>query len=134
MLMIPSVVLHELAHLKGIAREEEASFMAYLASRSSEDPGVRYSATMMALFNTTNQLAKLDLQSARDVRTFYSDGMRLDVTNYREYWNSYSGAIQDRADEFNDLYLKSNGQSEGIESYGNMVSFLLAWKSGKPNN
>lgn len=132
MLLIPSAVLHELAHLKGIAREEEANFMAFLASRSSGEPAFRYSAGMMALINTMNHLKKADPAAAGAIRQTYSKGMELDLADYHRYWQTYEGEIQQRAEEVNDRYLKANGQELGVRSYGEMVSFLLAWHKGKP--
>ena len=41
-----STMAHELAHLHGFMREDEANFLAYLACMSSEDPVVRYSGTL----------------------------------------------------------------------------------------
>lgn len=127
MLLQPSTVLHEMAHLKGVAREEEANFAAYLASRHSDDSGFRYSASMLALINTMNQLKRMDPDAHRRVWNLYSEGMLLDLADYSSYWKKYQGILQDRANEVNDRYLKSNGQAEGVGSYANMAGFLLRY-------
>ena len=46
---IPYTVCHELAHLKGWIREDEAGFIAYLACRESQEPALQYSGTLNAL-------------------------------------------------------------------------------------
>ena len=47
---------HEDAHLMGVAREDEANFVAYLACIYSDDPAVRYSGVMLALIYAGNAL------------------------------------------------------------------------------
>lgn len=134
MLLIPSTILHELAHLKGIAREEEANFMAYFASRSSDDMALRYSSTMLALINTMNRLTAQDPDAAREVYERYSEGMLLDLADYDAYWDRFEGPIQEQAEAVNDQYLKSNGQETGVQSYEDMVSFLLDfWEKDNRN-
>ena len=41
--MLPYTAAHELAHQRGIAREDEANFMAFLVCIESDDPYIRYS-------------------------------------------------------------------------------------------
>ena len=132
-LLLPAVILHELAHLKGIAREEEANFIAYLVSRYSDDPGLRYSATMLALINTQNRLYQMDGNAAGRVQSFYTSGMKLDLREHNQYWAAFEGPVREKAEQVNDSYLKGNGQSKGVKSYQDMVSFLLAYNQGKPN-
>lgn len=127
-LLKASSVLHELAHLKGVAREEEANFTAYLASRYSTDPAFRYSGTMLALINTSNRLAKVDLAAFNRVNALYSEGMQLDLTEHNQYWKQFEGEVRQKAEDVNDQYLKSNGQAAGVESYEDMVSYLFAFK------
>lgn len=128
-LLLPATILHEMAHLKGVAREEEANFMAYLASQASEEPGIRYSGTMLALIHTVNELALRDTAAARAIRSSYSEGMKLDLSVQRTYWDGFSGPVRDWGEELNDSYLKANGQKAGTASYSNMVSYLLALRA-----
>lgn len=132
-LLLPSVILHELAHLKGIAREEEANFIAYLVSRYSDDPALRYSSTMLALINTQNRLNQMDGEAAGRVQSLYTSGMKLDLREHNQYWSAFEGPVMETAEQVNDSYLKGNGQSRGVKSYQDMVSYLLAYYKGKPN-
>lgn len=45
----PSTVCHELSHLKGFMREDEANFIAYLACRASDSAAFRYSGAAAGL-------------------------------------------------------------------------------------
>jgi hypothetical protein len=43
---VPFTAAHELAHQRGIAREDEANFIAFLVCMESNDPYIRYSACL----------------------------------------------------------------------------------------
>lgn len=129
-LLLPATILHEMAHLKGVAREEEANFLAYLAAQASEEPGIRYSGTMLALIHTVNEVALRDPARARTIRSDYSEGMKLDLSVQRAYWAGFSGPAREWGEELNDSYLRANGQTAGTASYSNMVAYLLAWQAG----
>ena len=43
---LPFTAAHELAHQRGIAREDEANFIAFLVCMESDDPYIRYSALL----------------------------------------------------------------------------------------
>ena len=45
----------------------------------------------------------------------------------REFWKRYEGKIDDISNEINNTYLKANGVSEGVKSYGKMVDLLLVY-------
>ncbi len=51
---LPFTAAHELAHQRGIAREDEANFVAFLVCSASEDSYIRYSAYLMMLEYVTN--------------------------------------------------------------------------------
>ena len=38
------------------------------------------------------------------------------------------GKVAEVQDKVNDAYLKGNGQSDGVQSYGRVVDLMLAWR------
>lgn len=130
-LLKPASILHELAHLKGIALEGEANFTAYLASRYSEDPQIRYSATMLALFQSGSVLMDMDEQVATEIFQLYSPGVKLDIREYNLYWRQFQGRLQDFSRELNDVYLRTNGQEGGVNTYLEMVNYLVNYQEAK---
>lgn len=120
---------HESAHFLGIAKEDEANFVAYLAAVESEDPALAYSGVMLALIHCTNKLNAASPAAFRKVRSGYSEGMVRDLVHYNAYWDSYEGAVEKAVTEMNDSYLKHNQQESGVKGYGLMVDLLLAWHS-----
>jgi len=122
-----STMAHELGHLHGFMREDEANFLAYLACMASEEPFVRYSGTMLALIHSGNALAAQDAGLYSELWTKYHEGMVQDFLDNSAYWDQYEDTvISETADKVNDTYLKVNEQEDGIKSYGRVVDLLLA--------
>lgn len=118
---------HELAHQRGICRENEANFVAFLVCISSEDEYVRYSGYLNMYEYLASALYRADaerysLVRARLHETVIAD-MRASNAVYREHKDSILGKINDR---LNDAYLKANG-TEGVVSYGYVVRLAVAY-------
>ncbi len=126
-LLLLSSGAHEMAHYIGIASEDEANFVGYLACLQSDDPAVRYSGVMLALVHAGNKLHDADKTAYTLVRANYSEGMLRDLHTYNAYWDRYEGKIEESVNEMNNKYLKHNQQEDGVKSYGRMVDLLLAY-------
>ncbi len=126
-LLLLSSGAHEMAHYLGIAQEDEANFVGYLACLASNDPAIRYSGVMLALIHCGNKLQETDSSAFTILRSTYSDAMLRDLHGYNEYWDRYEGKIEESVDRINDQYLKYNKQTDGVKSYGRMVDLLLAY-------
>ena len=124
---IPHTMCHELSHLKGFMREDEANFVAYLACRASKDAGFRYSGSILAYINSGNALYAQNPAALRRVREKLCDQAVKDLLDHNAYWDIYRGTISEVSDKMNDMYLKANAQEAGTKSYGRMVDLLLAW-------
>ncbi|OPL09556.1 MAG: hypothetical protein AVO33_00230 [delta proteobacterium ML8_F1] len=125
-LLLPATAMHEKAHQMGIAREDEANYVAYLSAMGHPDSDFQYSGTVLALIHATNALYRESPEAYYALKKNYSIGLERDLAAYRAFWASYEGPVNDRADQINDTYLKSNHQIEGVKSYGRMVDLILA--------
>lgn len=121
----PAVLCHELSHLKGFMREDEANYIAYLACCLSEDANIRYSGLLLAYTHSINALHSADYDRFEKVRVQLCEQAELDYAYHRYYWNQFEGPVSEVADKVNDAYLKANAQQEGTRSYGRMVDLLL---------
>lgn len=121
----PAVLCHELSHLKGFMREDEANYIAYLACTGSEDANLQYSGLLLAYTHSINALYRADQERFLRVRTRLCDQAELDYAYHRYYWQQFEGQIAQLSDRVNDAYLKANAQSEGSRSYGRMVDLLM---------
>lgn len=123
---IPATMCHELTHLRGYMREEEANFIAYLACLGSDSPDFRYSGVMLALIHAQNALYDADRDAWRETVSFLSDGVQRDLAADSAYWDQFEGPVAQISNQVNDSYLKANEQEDGVKSYGRMVDLLLA--------
>lgn len=126
---IPSTTLHEMAHQRGYASEDEANFIAYLASINHPDIDFKYSGYILALNHTANALYSVDYDTYVTLSKNISEDVLDDLRNNRDFWDKYEGKIDDISNEINNTYLKANGVSEGVKSYGKMVDLLLTYYS-----
>lgn len=123
---IPHTICHELSHLKGFMREDEANFIGYLACISSEDQAFQYSGFLTGWVYAGNALAKVDMESYIELVGKLCGQAREDLQENNEFWNRYEGKVAEAANQINDTYLKMNRQTDGVQSYGRMVDLMLA--------
>ena len=124
---IPETALHEIAHTRGFAREDEAGFLAFLTGLYSDNPDFAYSALLGAALRTLNALAGVDMGRYQTVAAKLGDGIRRDLDASARYWKQFEGPVQEVSTQVNDAYLQANLQDDGVRSYGRMVDLVLAW-------
>jgi len=124
--MHPVVMAHELAHLQGIAREDEANFAAVAVCLSHTEPFVNYSGHMLSIIHMSNALYNTDQELWDRANDKISLGVREDLNRNNTFWNEYEGWFEEASSELNNTYLKANGLADGVKSYGRMVDLLLA--------
>ena len=124
---IPHAICHELSHLRGFMREDEANFIGYLACIGSEDPSFRYSGYLTGWVYAGNALAAQDMEVYMGLYARLNEQTRADLAANNAFWNRYEGRVAEVANQVNDTYLKINSQSDGVKSYGRMVDLMLAY-------
>lgn len=123
---IPFAACHELAHISGFMREDEANFLAYAACRASQDTFFRYSGTVTALIHTGNALYAKAPDLYREAMEGLGEGVRRDLAASSAYYQAHHTSFGEFSTKVNDTYLKVNSQPQGVASYGRMVDLLLA--------
>jgi len=125
---IGSTMCHELAHLRGFMREDEANYIAMLACGASDSKDLQYSGKMLALIYVANALAGKDAELyAKIYREYFHEGVIRDLHANNEYWKQFKKTkVAEVANKVNDSYLKANEQEDGVQSYGRVVDLLLA--------
>lgn len=124
---IPHTLCHELSHLRGFMREDEANFIGYLACIRSEEPYFQYSGYLMGWVYAGNALAAQDMGRYVELHNQLSPGAVADLQENNAYWNQYEGKVAEAANQMNDTYLKLNDQEDGGKSYGRVVDLMLAY-------
>jgi len=124
-LYFASSALHEYAHFKGFAREDEANFIAYYITRDMEDTDFTYSSAMLALNHALNRLKDKSPSLYFRAYSLLSDAVKRDFENESIYWSQFM-ETREASENANNSYLQSNNQQDGIQSYGRMVDLMIA--------
>lgn len=123
---IPVTLTHELSHLRGFMREEEANFIAYLACRNSELPEFHYSGLLLAYSYSMNALYRSgETEAYFNIQAELSERVKAEYAYDSLFWAEYDTKVAEAASKMNDAYLKANSQQDGVRSYGRMVDLLL---------
>jgi len=123
---LPFAISHEMAHARGFAREDEAGYVGYLACRFHPDPDFRYSGALAASIYALNALFGADRAAHGQVADRRSAAVRRDLQALQEWSDRYRGRAARVSRTINNAYLRSQGQAEGMRSYGRMVDLLIA--------
>ena len=126
-LYLASTITHELAHLRGIASEQECNFLAVVASTASDQPAYRYSGWLLGYVYTGNALYRADPEAWKAIRAAIPEEVVLDLRYHSAYWAAYEGPINEAASNAYDSFLKGYGDEDGIQSYGTVVDMLITY-------
>lgn len=124
---LPFTECHELSHLRGFMQEEEANFIAFLACEQSERVDFQYSGYLLGWIYSMNTLRRADEAAWQEVRAKLAGAVEADLRANSRFWSSYDGAAAEVSNKVNDIYLKANGQQDGVQSYNRMVDLLVAY-------
>ncbi len=130
--VIAFTAAHELAHQRGIARENEANFVAFLVCEASKDPFIRYSGYLnmyeyvaSALYSASPEMYRTLAQSV-DVR------LRREMMAYSAFFEPYrKTVVSEISGKVNDTFLTLQG-TEGVKSYGMVVDLAVAYLKENP--
>ena len=125
--LAPSTIAHELAHQRGVAEEDEANFVAVLASLESGDPVYSYSACLLAYIHLGNALYKADRDAWEENYARLAAGPRHDLDENNRYWKQFETPVSTVSDQVYTGFLQSYGQTLGLKTYGKCVDLLIAY-------
>ena len=124
---MPFTAAHEMAHQRGISRENEANFVAFLVCINSTDEYIRYSGYLNMYEYLASALYSVSPELYYEVCSELSGTARADIKAASEIYEAHKdsplGKLNDR---LNDAYLKANG-TEGIVSYGYVVRLAVGY-------
>ena len=124
---IPFTAAHELAHQRGIARENEANMIAFLVCINSDDAYIRYSAYVNMYEYVANALYSADSSLYTKAFGSLDYNIRAEQVAYNKFFKQYAHSVSSKVSSaVNDTYLKSQG-TEGRVSYGMVVDLTVAY-------
>ncbi len=136
----PYTTAHELAHARGIANESDADFAAFVACDASNEVYIRYSGYVNALTSMLNEIyafidaeAKANPEFAAEINTEVSSIIAElhprfweELEAYNDFYNETSDEMLTQTfEDLNDTYLKSQGQSSGVDSYQHLTALIV---------
>lgn len=124
---VPFTAAHELSHQRGIARENEANFMAFLVCIESEDSYIRYSAYLNLYEYVLSALASADSELYMQAYGKLPTYVKGEMAAYSEFYDKYrDSTASEISGAVNDTFLKLHG-TQGTKSYGMVVDLAVAY-------
>ena len=128
---VPFTAAHELAHQRGITREDEANFVAYLVCTASDDPYIQYSGYLNMFEYLSGPLNSASPESFSAAYGQLPLNVKLEEMAYNGFFKKYQKTVVSQVSEaINDTYLKINGTA-GTQSYGMVVDLCVAYYAAK---
>lgn len=128
---LPFTAAHELAHQRGIAREDEANFMAFLVCQRSEDPYIRYSGYLSLLEHVLSALYSASPSLYSKACMSLPRPVLREMKAFSNFFEPYRDSVaSDVSGAVNDTFLTMNG-TEGTRSYGMVVDLAVAYFAEK---
>ncbi len=124
--LLPSTIAHELAHQKNIAAEQEANFLAVKACLTCGNDVYGYSGALLAYIHLGNALYDADRALWEEVYGSLNEQVLADLDANNAYWAAYEEKGTDAAGTVYEVFLQTQGQSLGMQSYGACVDLLVA--------
>ena len=85
----------------------------------------------MAMIYASNALFSADKSKYQEFIKYMSNSVIKDLNAQSAYWKNFETPVAETASNINDAYLKSNSQSDGVKSYGNMIDLTIAYLKDK---
>ncbi len=124
---LPDTILHEIAHTRGFAREDEAGFLAFLTGSLSSEVDFQYAVTLQGFLSLAERLYTYDRPAWEESWAGISAAVRRDLAAESAYWQAFEGPVRQVSEQVNDTYLQANLQQDGVHSYGRKADLILAY-------
>jgi len=119
---------HEMAHLMGVGREDEANFVAFLVCIRSGDDYIRYSGLANMAEYIGSALYRADAEKYFEVTANMPAVVKNESAAFARFFDKYRNTrISQVASAVNNNYLKAQGQEQGVKSYGFVVDLAVAY-------
>ena len=126
--IVVSSAAHEMAHQRGIGKEDEANFVAFLVCSLSDDPYVRYSGYTDVLNDVLIQLSSADAELYKRVYEYMPKELREEYIAYSVFFDKYRENVAATVSTtVNNAYITSHNQPQGVKSYGLVVDLVAAY-------
>ena len=127
-----SSAAHEMAHQRGIAKEDEANFTAFLVCSLSDDPYIRYCGYADVLNDLMSKLSSASAELYAKARAYMPQELKAEYTAYSVFFDEYRENVAATVSTtVNNAYITSHNQPQGVKSYGLVVDLVAAYMLNK---
>ena len=123
----PFTTCHEMGHQLGYAKENEANFAGYLSAKSSADAAFKYSVYFDVYSYGIRELYGRDSVLAIALNKEKPLQVKKDIIELRNFYRAYENPIEPYFRKLYGQYLKANQQPSGMQSYNEVMAFLIAY-------
>ena len=124
---LPATVCHEMAHQRGIVSEQECNFVGILAAIRCDDAAYRYAGWLEGYAHLSNALYRADPERCLAIRSALPETVRADLRADAAYWSQFQGPVSQASESVYDVFLKTNGDANGVRSYGMVTDLLVTY-------
>lgn len=129
--ILPFVTCHEIAHQLGVAKEDEANLVGYLASIHSKEVNFQYSGYYNMLRYVLFEIRLKYPENYNEIIEKIPQSVLDNFKTEREFWAKYNGAMSNYMGKTFDKILKLNNQRKGIKSYQDIVLWLVNYHNSE---
>lgn len=122
---LPTTSTHEIAHQLGYAAENEANFIAFLATINHDNIYFKYTGYTFALRFCLNEIYRRDEKLYESMVKTVNKGILKNFKEIRTFWNAHENPTEPVFKFFYGNFLKANKQSKGMESYSYVVALIV---------
>jgi len=125
--LIPFTTCHEMGHQLGYGTEDEANFSGYLAAKSSKENTFKYSAYFDLFLYANRELYSRDSVAAKQNYKLLDTLVRKDIMTYRKFLEAHQNPAEPYITMLYGAYLQANNQPEGMQTYDEVIGWLIAY-------
>jgi len=123
--VLPFVTCHEIAHQLGVAKEDEANLVGYLTAIHSDNDTFKYSGYYNMFRYVLFEIRMKYPEDYNEIIAKIPQPIMDDFKIEQEFWAKYNGAMSVYMGKTFDKILKLNNQHKGINSYQDIVLWLV---------
>lgn len=124
----PFVVNHEIAHQLGYGKENEASFVSFLASKNSANLHTRYSLYYELLSSAFRESMMANARQALKLYKEVHPRVSRDRLAEWQWRHKRRNRMAPLVSDFYDGYLRLNNQPKGLQTYNEVIAWLIAYR------
>ena len=123
-----SSAAHEMAHQRGIGKEDEANFVAFLVCSLSDNSYIRYCGYADVLSEVMSKLASASSELHAKATAYMPQELKNEYAAYSKFFDKYrENVAANVSTTVNNAYITSHNQPQGVKSYGLVVDLVAAY-------